>query len=854
MNQLLRQRIEQGRVVLFLGAGASKGCTTAEGKDAAPLGGEMKLDLCKLSALSDSEDDDLQDVFRASQRILGRTLQAYLDDQYSRLRPSPGLVELAKYHWARVYTTNIDDAFYTALTDRSPQRVSLRSRLSDAAPVGDHLSDLDLVFLNGYVRRPNDGYLFTAQEYARAQAANLPWFRQLVRDFHDFTFLFIGTRLKEPTFNFHLATHAQTATASIGRSLLVLPSMSLAQKESLSDMNLEHIPGTLTDLTGWLASEFPNGLSSQDILTARNPILAFFRDRRPSAADLEALDAVELVSRSTLPPARPPADLTSSSVDFYKGFKPTWSDITSAIPAKLQIVNRLTQEALDPQKKVIVLWGAMGSGKTTTLMQCALALADAGNSVYYLRTGTDSLRAIIDNLEKAHTRYYLFIERASRVDRQLRRCLSEECIRNGTIICGEREKVWNNQVQELLANFAPMGIAQPDLNDEDADLILEKIKQFAPAVGLTGLSGKERRKLLLQYAKRQLLVGLLTATYGLGYKQMILAEFEGLGAEARACLLLVGLATQHDIPMPRRVVDAALREHYGKELSVDRLLPELTGIVRDEGYRLYARHPVYISEILRSRVVRDQAESALTALLKFFATLPQPISAHRDRLGLQLVDLFKKTVNHTLVSFVLRDPERILAFYRGFERAFSSDGLFWLQMGLSYRGVGRHPEALEALESAYRIHPMTHTQHALAQQKIVIASKLALTNQAEKARAFLDEGMTTLRYLDSLDNLQGGRYYPIVALSEGHVFITKILDGDDVARPLASKYAEIIVERLAREGAVFRGTVYQRLNAPQVRAKKALQRLTRYTLEGRWEFGSDLAPIMTTDLPDTRVY
>lgn len=854
MTPLLKQRIAQGRVVLFLGAGASVGCRTSSGDDAAPLGGQLKRELVELAALVDSTDDDLQDVFGAAQKTLGRHLQAHLEARYSKLRPAAPQLELAEYPWARVYTTNIDDSIFSALVEKSKQKVTPRARTSASSPINSSLANLDLVFLNGYINWPNDGYIFTATEYAKAQAANLPWFKQLVRDFYEYTFLFVGTRLKESTFSYHVATHSQTTHSSLGRSYLLLPNISSAQRETLSELNVEFIEGKLQDLTAWFKAEFPVGLSRDRVLTERTPILSFFNERKPSAADLNAFDNLTIVSRANLPAPRLISDLTSSTVEYYKGFKPSWTDIISSIPARLDIVHELLAEVNDKANTIIVLFGPMGSGKTTTLMQTALELSESGLSVYYIDEGTDDLMAIVNTLESVHPAYALFIERASKVDRQLRRCLSENVIRNGKIICGERENTFNNQTHELLSEFNPATIRQHEITDSDAEAILAKVETFAPAVGFTGLGHRERKRLLLEHSKRQLLIGLLTATYGLGYRQMIIAEYAALPIEARQCLMLVGLATYHDLPAPRRMIETVLREAYAVAMPLDDVLLSLTGIVREERDRLQARHPVYINEIFRSRTVRDDSEQALTGLISYFSTLPVPISAHRERLGSNVVDLFKKCVNHAFVAMLLREPERVLNFYRAFERAFSLDGLFWLQMGLAYRNVGKHDEALEALESAMRLHPMTHTQHALAQQKVIIASKLAISGESSKARVYLDDGMASLKLLDTLDNLVGGRYYPIVALSEGHVFVTKELDGEDRAKVLAKAYAEVITQRLNREGAVFRGTIAQRLSAPQVRAKKALQRLNRFIFDGRWEFGSDLASIMTTDLPDSKIY
>ena len=176
MTPLIRQRIQHGRLVLFLGAGASVGCADRQGNEAAPLGGKLKTELAGLAALEDSDDEDLQDVYSAASKILGFRLQAVLENNYSRLTPTKALEHLASYPWPRVYTTNIDDAFHSSLVSKSAQRINPRSRFSPATPALDDLSALDLVFLNGSVNWPRDGYIFSATEYARAQASKLPWF------------------------------------------------------------------------------------------------------------------------------------------------------------------------------------------------------------------------------------------------------------------------------------------------------------------------------------------------------------------------------------------------------------------------------------------------------------------------------------------------------------------------------------------------------------------------------------------------------------------------------------------------------------------------------------------------------
>lgn len=853
MTPLIKQRIQQGRLVLFLGAGASVGCRDKQGNEAAPLGGRLKEELGKLAGLEDSEDEDLQDVYSAASRILGFRMQALLENNYSRLNPSRELLTLAYYPWPRIYTTNIDDAFHTSLVSKSSQRISPRSRFSPAAPTSDDMAALDLIFLNGYVNWPSDGYIFSATEYARAQTAKLPWFVQLIRDFYDFTFLFVGTRLKESIFYHHLAEHAQTTTSSIGRSYLLLPNISSTQKERLSELNIDGIEGTLDDFSSWLNQEFPSGLSREAVLTNRLPILSIFDQKRASTTDLALFENVQVILRANLPSAMSSADLNSSTVEFYRGFKPTWREIVSAVPAELDILAELMSAISGGNASVTLVRGPMGCGKTTLLMQAALKLSDAGHAVYYVDGPIDDLRAVIDTFEASHDRYYLFIERISRLDRQVRRCFQENVLVKGRIIAAEREAIWENKSSELLNEYSPKLISQHEISANDADSILEKLHKYAPTVGLLRLGQRERRRLLLEHARKQLLIGLLEATYGIGYKRMISAEFESLDQDARDVLLLVGLATHHDLHIGRRVIETILRERSDIAVPFDSLLAKLSGIVRENNSQLFARHPVYIREIVRGSSAREESERALVRMLSYFSTLPTPITVHKDRIGTNLVDLFKKVINHSFVAMLLKAPDRVLGFYRQFERSFSADGLYWLQMGLAYRGVGKQDEALQSLETALALHPIEHTKHAIAQQKLICSSKLAISGDSTKARAFLDDGIACLQVLDNLDNLLGGRYYPIVALSEGHVFVVKTLEGDVPAKAIAKQYADELAARLTRDGAIFRGNSGSRLTAPQYRAKKALQRLNKYVLDGRWEFGSDLASIMTTDLPDSRI-
>ena len=124
-------------------------------------------------------------------------------------------------------------------------------------------------------------------------------------------------------------------------------------------------------------------------------------------------------------------------------------------------------------------------------------------------------------------------------------------------------------------------------------------------------------------------------------------------------------------------------------------------------------------------------------------------------------------------------------------------------------------EALEKLNTAYSAYPQPHTEHALAQQELIIACKVL---NKLKSYDLLDKAKARLESLDK--SLKSFDTYPIVTLSESHTQVVRIVEGDAKGRLIAKHYANIISERM-------KGQEYGRL-------KKAWVRLSTYATGGDW--------------------
>jgi hypothetical protein len=359
----------------------------------------------------------------------------------------------------------------------------------------------------------------------------------------------------------------------------------------------------------------------------------------------------------------------------------------------------------------------------------------------------------------------------------------------------------------------------PLINAVDAVKILEKLREFGPWTRLEAMSDAQRIGELVQRSKRQLLIGLIEATQGKGFEEIIRADFDGIkDVSLRWFVLAIGLATVHRRPMTFALA-ARVMERLGVRENPASLANRLSGIAYVTDNAFWIRHPVYARWLYESVATVDEAFDVISALLEAFSAYKAPvIKAVSKSDG----TIFKSTLNHKFLRRILRaEPSRVIDVYRRFETVFSIDGLYWLQYGLALRDNGDQMGALEKLETAFQAYPMVHTQHALAQQKLFIA---LCANDRQTALTLLADAREMLKRLDSV--IESDDTYPIVTLSEGHTQIVERFDGVDEARRVADNYASEIASRFPR-------------TAKPKRLVEAEVRLRRYALTGNWTRARD---------------
>ncbi len=817
MNNNIKNAHLNGRLVLLLGAGASKGCKNSLKTDL-PLG----CDLAQILAGEMGEEfknEDLSEVYSAAKETLGSgRVHKIFERHYKHCTPSDEYKELVKYPFFRIYTLNIDDGFEKAAHQNPRLKFNVKQRSDNIVEVDQFYQTLDYIKLNGDVSNLNNGFIFSDQEYGSSSSKEPLWYSELAKDYHKYTFVFIGTKLKESLFFHQIEKYKAKSGSSTLKSYILIPNLTNIQKKSLGASNIEHLEGKLSDFTNWLSTEFKTPPTSADIVSNTRPELNLENKNQPK--NIPLFSGVTPVNRSSLS-LIPRTETKSKIRNFYKGFKPSWFDILENVPANLANTKKFFDDYLKENKpkprELYILLGAAGCGKTTALKQLALWLADEGNrSVYFIEEYKDNFQKFITALDHFNKDpYYVFIEKIADVAPKIAEIIKASKSHKAIFISSENSKIWGTRVKEHLNNYLTGSEDISHIHEEDVDLILRKLETFGNWTRLSKMSKKNRKIEILKKSKKQLLIGLIEATSGEGFNQIIEKDYKAITSESeKALLLLAGLAANQRVPSNEATLTRALMS-LNLNPDIHFLASQMDGIVSYTNGNVTTRHRVYVDKIFNLYASQEEILKIIRAYIKAFSVYRFPIVQHISR---NESSIYKHLVNAKALKRIFNnDKQKVLSVYEEFEKIFEHEGLFLMQYGLALRSFQENNQALEKLRIAYEAYPESpQIEHALAQQRII----LACTNKDETiALAHFAEAEIVLKRLNSA-NVNVFDRYPIITLSEGHVKVMENLGRIAEAKVLAKQYHGQISKNKNLESTV--------------QLQQTVEKLMKFYVSGHW--------------------
>lgn len=813
MLAAIKEAYQNGRLMLLLGAGASDGSKDSD-DNGMPMGDGLARELAALKSWP-YNGENLSTVYSAINAVDSARLHAFLRMRLTNTKPSPALRAIASYPWPRIFTLNIDDCTETALREAKTQKVQIYGRNSPLEEVDPIYGNVQIIKLNGSADKPEDGFVFSPQEYGEGSSKLPIWYRELGQNYSNYTFVFIGSKLNEPLFQHAIAEMRSILKRAPIEGYVITPSASEIDKHHLRSLNLIHVPGKLQDFSDWLCREIPKRPSGWDLATARRPE---FRNISQSLTDTQkrTLNSITLVNADTLPHSLRGAG--GAIRDFYKGYKPSWGDIIDDVPATLSFnadFSKIVQEGHEA-KKCLALVGPAGSGKSTALMMAALDASKTSNApVYFLREAVNDIKQIMLSLEQLNkSNFYLFIDKIESMHNDVAEFLAGPHAKHICIVASERLNIWNRRVKATLEPFVAKTYVIEKIRKSDTSLILEKLEKFGPWTRLQPLNYDQRVAEIYNKADRQLLIGLMEATTGIGFTQIISNDFKNIGdSKHQKFLVIVGLASIHRSSLSAHIVGSAL-SNLGIEEDVNRMSQETAGIVISNTRKYTARHPVYVRELFEKIVPTVMIRDCLVAVLDAFSDYETPVIKH---VGKADGIVFKSIINHRFIKEIMRNDEaKVRSIYESFETKFHIDGLYWLQYGLALRSFGHQAEALEKLKTAREAYTSPQIEHAYAQQLLIIASD---SQSWDTAEPLLKEAIDALRQLNR--TAEETDKYPIVTLAEGHITVAiKFLSPED-AKLIAQKYAnELLIANKQQ---------------PSVRLQEAVKKVITFASTGNWE-------------------
>jgi SIR2-like domain len=736
IDEYLTTQFEQGRLIMFSGAGYSLAATDSKGRPL-PSGRALAAELWDMAYPGEGYDNhsSLQDIFAVCRQKSSRQLSAYLLERLTiNQRALPEFYrDWLNLPWRRIYTLNQDDLLEaTAQRFTLPRRIDSinglahteqfsRSRIPDA---------LEIVYLNGRISDGLENVTFSTSQYAERASGPEPLYQQLATDIVAFPVVFVGTPLEEPLLWQYLEMRGKRGERGMRelrpRSFLVTTSIARAKEDLLASYNVEIVRMT--------AQEFADAhLKALARTTAAG--LVTLRQRRQSVEG-----SPKFVEPSSTARTRPSM--------FLLGEEPSFLDIQEGLAIERSVDQHLRDivaahsRTAAQEPRIVLLGGTAGSGKSTSLMRLGLRLVAEGKQVGLLDRAADvspiSLKHWADALERPVS---LFIDDVDRYGpegpRLLRTLLSVPNI--ACLVVATRSAKMDRIVgSALVGDERVIEVVMPPLTDDDVNKLLDVLAKDRKLGKLRELSRGDQREALKKKCGRQLLVAMLEATSSQSLEDKVYSEWQELSDVERLVYEAVAIAFTHRFPLPKSSLLISLQDVSNDALNaVDKLTRR--HLIVQEGAAYRPRHRL-IAETLVDRLVEEnpRALAKVLARITFAAAVEATPPPDRNRPEWRyLISL----LNHARLLRQLRlDGAQLV--YQEVESVLVNDHNYWLQRGSLELEDGNVRLAENYLSQARALDPHDFkVQTAYAHMQIKLACAEPTSTSSDR---LIDEAMATL--------------------------------------------------------------------------------------------------------------
>ena len=624
---VLQEAVKNGRVVLFLGAGASKECRNESG-DTPP------------------DADQLRDII--SQKYFGklmprRTVMAVaemaiangagsnlvfqtVNDAFEGFEVSEAHKLVCDFNWRTIATTNYDTFLEAAYSGSKWRRQTLVPFIKDDEPVDEKmrsaLNPVQYLKLHGCLnhRYDKDVPLVLSWEQFASYSQNRTRLFGRLNDFsHECPIVFVGYSMAD---NHIRDLFYRLETSIRPRWYIVDPTMEKEDIQLWSSKNCEVLPCRFDEFMAALDESIPKLLR---FITPAKETIDFPLRAHYSAASEESEAVRESFTKDLTLVHSSMSFAEQTAERFYSGYDTGWGGILNRMDTRRKVTDDVLFKALleneAPTGPVFfILRGPAGAGKTIALKRAAFDAATANNALVLWLEETGQLRPdIIHEIWDLTLRpIYLFVDQiALHVEKLLPFLTAMKARHVPLVLIGaEREADWTTYCGPLEEILTPNFLRVGHLSSAEVENLLDLLERHGSLGELKEKTRSEQIEAFMgeEQANRQLLVALHVLTKGLPFEKIVLNEYESVRPEqARRLYLDIATMNQFDIPVRAGTISRAsgirFREYEQKFFEP---LKDMVSVTRDpySGDYAYKTRHARVAQILFRQVCDDDVSRA----------------------------------------------------------------------------------------------------------------------------------------------------------------------------------------------------------------------------------------------------
>lgn len=601
----LFESVKNGKVVLFLGAGASIGAISSDGTEC-PKGYELGHILSDTFLNGEQKDKPLSTIAEyaiATSDLL--TVQHFVHDFFNDFYPADFHKKIASFKWAGLFTTNYDLVIERAYSDAN-------DKLQELVPVVKNLDRVDQKIrenmlpynkLHGCISHWNVEeipLIFTVDQYVDHKENRTSLFNRLLDYGREYTVVFVGYSLEDHDIRealLELNKHIDVRP----RYYTVTPSVNKFDKAVLEKKRVEPIESTFEEFLLALDCGIDKTLRSVVLPERKHEIERKFVSNEEHLSDEGAAvigsDITYIFEGMQIEKCDPQ--------DFYRGASYGWGAIERGLDCRRLITDSILSDVIlvdepDRLSKVdfYLLSGHAGSGKTCTLKRIAWDAAIEFEKVCFFIDSTNriNLKPIIEVSEKCNERVFVFVDKCSLHIGEII-YLYQSAKRQQvpiTILASERHNEWNVDCVPLHSLIADQWLL-PYLKEKEIGSLLDKLTENKCLGVLKNLSREEQESAFRSKAQRQLLVALYEVTVSKPFEMIVFDEYKNIEPEkARLIYRTICALNKWGVPVRsgliHRIFDINFEEFKNKFfIPLEHIVQ--TNKTNAEDYSYQARHP-----------------------------------------------------------------------------------------------------------------------------------------------------------------------------------------------------------------------------------------------------------------------